>query len=119
GADAAAAVLARGARQPGRVRGSRRAGAGLYDAVGLTRPGRFGADASPWQPVSHREAIAPAEPIPPQRADLLRLRGRVPGVSDSHPRGSCRERLCHVYGVYMRLAADPATESWLIGLTGA
>src|SRR5207237_201788 len=47
GADAAAAVVARGARQPGRVRGSRRAHTGLYDAVGLTRPGRFGAERGP------------------------------------------------------------------------
>ena len=32
----------------------------------------------------------------------------------------CRPRaLCHAYGMYMKLAADPATESWLIGLTGA
>src|SRR5439155_26407415 len=38
GASPATALLARGARQPGRVRGSRRARARLHDAVGLTRP---------------------------------------------------------------------------------
>jgi len=27
--------------------------------------------------------------------------------------------LCNIYDLYMKLAADPATETWLLGLTGA
>src|SRR6266550_3687236 len=33
--------------------------------------------------------------------------------------GSLQGTLCNIYGLYMKLAADPATETWLLGLTGA
>ena len=52
----------------------------------------------------------------------VRWRGCVDGFR-SGPRGSGEAPLqpvvCHVYVLYMKLVADPATERWLIGLTGA
>ena len=30
-----------------------------------------------------------------------------------------QEEVCYVYALYVKLAADPATERWLIGLTGS
>src|SRR5438094_3057714 len=107
GADAAAAVLARGARQPGRVRGSRGARTGLYDAVGLTRPGRFGAERGPAHGSSSYHTrewcrrslpLYRREPILPQRSD--REPGQmdaVPDMSDSHAGGSLQGALYHIY----------------------
>ena len=67
---------------------------------------------------------APTEDTPPDEtfprlAEFSYIPDRFLGVRTGAGEAFLQWVVCYVYVLYMKLAVDPATEGWLIGLTGA